>query len=352
MGQSRSGSVSLVGDLMLMNHLSDLLQGEETGFKGALAAATACDVATANLEMPLSNRGSKVLKFANLRSAPEIIDDVREMGFQAVSLANNHLMDYGPEALLDTVAACEGANILNAGAGKNLEAAMAPAWLDAGGRRIAFVSVASTLPHGFEATDWAPGIAPVRVDYGFEVDSSMMDEQPGTAPKVRTWVREEYQDAICNHVRSLAEQADDVIVAIHWGVPTVSLTASHGLLAEYQQPLGHALIDAGATVVFGHHSHSIHGIEVYKGRPIFYSAGNFIFEEPFEFMQPESYVAQVSFGDELSVDIVPLMVDERGLPYLTEGAEAAAVLDLLEELSKPFGTTFERKGDRAEILIG
>jgi poly-gamma-glutamate synthesis protein (capsule biosynthesis protein) len=271
-----------------------------------------------------------------------------------VSLANNHMMDYGSDALADTLAACDGAGIHRCGAGMNLSEALEPVWLESGGLRIALLSVSSTLPIGSEAYDTMPGIAPIRVQFSLEVDTNLINEQPGTMPLVHSWARAEDQELVCNQVRDLAGQADLVIVAIHWGVPSWWLSPYQGLLATYQQPLGHALIEAGAGVVFGHHSHSLHGIEVYNGAPIFYSAGNFIFERPRGFMEPESLIAKVelSAGKHMRVEIVPLMVDERGLPELATGQTARAVLDKLAALSEPFGTRFETGGDRARLILG
>ena len=349
---AKSGSVSLVGDLMLRERLANLRNEHDAGFDAAIAALHECEVVTANLEMPLSRRGSKMLKHSNLRSDPDIIHDVHEMGVHAVSLANNHLMDYGPVALLDTLAACDGAGISRSGAGANLDEAMQPAWLDTGDKRIAFLSVSSTLPLGSEATDDTPGIAPIRIFFSFEVDTNLINEQPGTMPIVHSWTRAEDQDGVCRLVQDLKQEADAVIVAVHWGVPSYWLSPYQGLLVEYQQPLGHALIDSGADIVFGHHSHSLHGIEVYRNRPIFYSAGNFIFERPRGFMEPESMIVQATFGERLGVELVPLWVDERGLPELATGDCATCVLEKITKLSEPFSTGFRVNEGRAELVFG
>lgn len=352
-GRAGTVSIALVGDLMLRDRLAKVRRDDDTGFDAALAALRESDVVVANLEMPLSTRGSKMLKHSNLRSDPAVIDDVAAMGVHAVSLANNHMMDYGSEALLDTLAACDRAGIARCGAGASLTDAMQPALLEAGGLRIALLSVSSTLPLGSEAYDAMAGIAPIRVQFSLEVDTNLINEQPGTMPIVHTWTRAEDQEMVCDAVRLLAGQADLVVVAIHWGVPAWWLSPYQGLLATYQQPLGHALVDAGAGVVFGHHSHSLHGIEVYNGAPIFYSAGNFLFERPRGFMEPESLIVRLdlSTGSTLCVEIIPLMVDERGLPELATGATANAVLRKLAALSEPFGTRFEIKDDRASLVL-
>jgi poly-gamma-glutamate synthesis protein (capsule biosynthesis protein) len=150
----------------------------------------------------------------------------------------------------------------------------------------------------------------------------------------------------------LRQAADLVIVAVHWGSPPYWLSPFQGRMVEYQQPLGRAFIEAGADVVYGHHSHALNGVEVYQGKPIFYSAGNFIFEQPRIHMEPESMLVQLFLDDTLEISIVPLYIDERGLPELATGELAAHVLNLLAEFSRPFGTRFERNGDRARLLLG
>jgi poly-gamma-glutamate synthesis protein (capsule biosynthesis protein) len=351
MSQQGAGSVALVADLMIRSRLSEIRRADDTLFDAALEALRESEVVVANLEMPLSRRGSRTLKHSTLRSDPDVLEDVRAMGVHAVTLANNHLMDYGPDALVDTLVACDDAGVARCGAGRTLAEALAPAWLDAGGKRVALVSVSSTLPLGSEATEGTPGIAPIRVTTSLEIDTNLINEQPGTMPIVHSWTRAQDQAAVCAIVRDLAGQADAVIVAIHWGVPSWWLSPYQGLLAEYQQPLGHALIDAGATIVYGHHSHSLHGIEVYNDRPIFYSGGNFIFERPRGFMEPESVIVRATFGERLGIEMVPLMLDERGLPELARGATAGAVLAKLAALSQPFGTRFEVARDRAQLVM-
>ncbi len=142
-----------------------------------------------------------------------------------------------------------------------------------------------------------------------------------------------------------------MIVAIHWGVPEHWMSPFQGRLAEYQRPLGHALIDAGAEIVLGHHSHSLHPVEVYRGKPIFYSVGNFLFEDPRGFMAPESVIVQVALGPQFAVTLVPAVVDAQGFPRLATAEPARHVLGLLAELSAPFGTRLEIEGDRARLIL-
>lgn len=347
----RNGAIGLVGDVMIETPTVRSRRSGVQAFDAALAALAENEIVIANLEMPLSTRGYRVPKHSNLRSAPEVIDDIVAMNVDAVSLANNHMMDYGPAALFDTLAACEGVALPACGAGKDLDAAMAPVILDTSRGRVGLISVASTLPVESDAGIDKPGIAPVRVGFAFEIDSNLLVEQPGTMPIVHSWAHADDQARLCDAIRELKQRVDTVIVAIHWGVPPYWLSPHQGLLAEYQQPLGHALIDAGADVICGHHSHSLHPIEIYKGRPILYSLGNFIFQYPRGFMEPESIIASITAGDQPGIELMPLWVDDDGFPLLATGDRAQAVFSKLEHISAPFGTRFERSGDRVRICV-
>ncbi len=307
-------------------------------------------VVVANLEVPLSIRGVKMPKWSNLRSHPEVVDDVRKVGIDAVSLANNHMLDYGPDALFDTLATCDHAGIPRCGAGKDLGESLEPVVLDAGQRRVAVLGVATTLPVGSEARSDRPGIAPVRVTQSFEVEPNLLAEQPGMAPIVRTQVNAEDQAVVCDRVRVLKQDGVVMVVMIHWGVPEYWLSPYTGLLAEYQQPLGRALIDAGADVVCGHHSHTLHPIELYQGKPIFYSLGNFLFERPRGFMEAASFIVEINPGREPSIELTPVLLDEQGFPYLIGADDARRVVERLDTLSQPLGTTVSFHGGRGRLI--
>jgi len=346
-----SGTVSLVGDLMIRSPFAESGRGAAPGFQAAVAAMREADLVVANLEMPLSRRGSRVPKSSNLRSDPGVIRDIKAMGVHAVTLANNHMCDYGPDAMHDTIAACREADIACCGAGVDLDAALAPARLRAAGVPVALLSVASTLPVESAARAGKPGIAPIEVRWSYEPNVNLTVEQPGTMPTVHTWAARTDQETVCAQVAALRAEGHAVIVAIHWGVPEHWMSPFQGRLAEYQRPLGHALIDAGAEIVLGHHSHSLHPIEVYRGKPIFYSVGNFLFEDPKAFMASESVIVQTALGPEFAVTLVPAVVDAQGFPQLAAGEPARHVLGLLAELSAPFGTRLEIEGDRARLIL-
>ena len=350
----RLGTLAVVGDLMIRTPGITRGYGDDAGFRAVVDALGRADAAVANLEIPLSRRGFAVPKTVNLRADPAAIEDVRALGVDTVSLANNHLMDFGPDAMFDTLDACDGANLARCGAGADLDAALAPAWLTADGRLIALLSVSCTLPVESDAAPGKPGIAPVRVRFAFEVDVNLLAEQPGSMPTVQSWVATDDRERVCDRIAACrAEGADAVVVLIHWGSPSYWLSPYQGLLCAYQRPLAHALIEAGADAVCGHHAHQLHPIEIYRGRPIFYSLGNFVFEgaSEYQFMEPESVVARLGFGPTSTCDLVPLMLDAHGFPRVATGDDAAAVFTKLEELSRPFGTTFEIDDGIASLAL-
>jgi len=347
-------SVSLVADLRPVTRcVQRLLHEGDAGLVAIVDELKASDLVIANLETPLSRRGNPVPKFRNLRSDPEVIRDVKALRVHAVTLANNHMMDYGPEALADTLTTCDEADVARCGAGLDLEEAFRSLTFDVRGCRIGLLNLATTVPMGFDAGPGRPGLAPLRVDFSLEIDTNFMVESPGAMPIVRTRVRTEEQKALCERIRRLKAQVDVAIVSIHWGVPDFWLSPAQGVLAQYQQPLAHAMIGAGADLIYGHHSHTLHPIEVYHGKPIFYSPGNFFFEfdTPRPYMERKSFILKAMVGDGLAIELVPLIHDERGVPSRAFGAEAKAVQDRLVDLSTPFGTKLAVEGDRAYLKL-
>jgi len=346
--------VSLLADLRPVTRcVQQRLQQGGAGFAAMLKELHGSDLVIANLETPLSMRGNPVPKFRNLRSDPEVIQDVKALGIHAVTLANNHMMDYGPDALADTLATCDQAGLPRCGAGRDLEEAFRPLSFAVRGCRVGLLNLATTVPMGFDAGAGKPGLAPLRVDFALEIDANFMVENPGAMPLVRTWVKAEEQEALCQRIRRLKAEADVAIVSIHWGVPDFWMSPSQGLLAQYQRPLGQAMIDAGADVIYGHHSHTLHPIEVYRGKPIFYSPGNFFFEfdRPRPYMERKSFIVKIAVGGALGIELVPLVHDDRGVPSRAFGPEAAAVLDRLADLSASFGTKLSVEADRAWLAL-
>jgi poly-gamma-glutamate synthesis protein (capsule biosynthesis protein) len=184
-----------------------------------------------------------------------------------VSLASNHAMDWGPEAMLDTVALFRSMGKIVIGAGRDVEEARKPALVERNGVRIAILAYCSVLRDGQAAGKGKAGIAPMRAHTHYAAE----EFQPGSPPRVISTPYEEDVQALQDDIRKAKQLADVVIVTIHWGMRLVPKT-----ICTYQPPIAHAAIDAGADLILGHHAHSIKAVEVYKGKVCFYSIGNFM----------------------------------------------------------------------------
>ncbi len=201
------------------------------------------------------------------RLDPKMAGIWKSTGMDVISLASNHAMDWGPEPVLDTIELFRAMGKHVVGAGKDAEAARKPAIVECKGVKIAFLAYCSVLRDGQAAGVGKAGIAPVRARtwYGAQ------EFQPGTPPHIHTEPFEEDVLALQEDIRKAKQQADVVIMSIHWGLRHVPKT-----ICDYQQPVAHAAIDAGCDLILGHHAHSIKAVEVYKGKVCFYSIGNFM----------------------------------------------------------------------------
>jgi poly-gamma-glutamate synthesis protein (capsule biosynthesis protein) len=333
-------TVTLVGDFMLERRLEPV---DITAVRELFAGS---DLVIANLDTVLSDQGLPMPKWANLRGPRALAQDLKELGIDVAVLANNHAMDYGAGGLLDMMAALREAGVATVGAGADLAEATAPLVVERGGRRIALLAVASTLAIGSEAGPSSPGVAPLHVRYSFEIDESLMAEQPGSVPGMKTWVDDEDLARVCADVRAARDIADVVLVVIHWGVPTPWRPSAHPVVQEHQPLIARSMIDAGASAVIGNHPHELQGIEFHEGRPIAYCLGNFWIDTIAEYpwMGHESIALRLGLGGEPqpSVSARLLLLDDGGVPRLDQSGRTLAVLD---EIARAYGVSIGPEND-------
>jgi poly-gamma-glutamate capsule biosynthesis protein CapA/YwtB (metallophosphatase superfamily) len=242
-------------------------------FAACASTLQSADLCFAQLETTLSDRGAKApnARLA-MRSPPAMASAARAAGIDVMSFAGNHCLDYGYEALADTLQHAADAGIALCGAGPTLDAARRPALLDISGVRVALLARNSILPEGYAAAADKAGCAPLRA---YTVYEQIEHDQPGTPARISTFADRSDLSALLDDIESARAAADVVLLSMHWGihmVPTV--------LADYQIEVAHAAIEAGADAILGHHPHLLKGIEFHRGRPIFYSLGNFAIEQP------------------------------------------------------------------------
>jgi poly-gamma-glutamate synthesis protein (capsule biosynthesis protein) len=193
-------------------------------------------------------------------------------GFNVMSFANNHCLHAGYRAFLRTMELLRSAGIDPVGAGVNIQEALRPVILERGGVKVAFVGCASAMLPGTHAGRRVPGIAPLRRHSYFHNPEW---EIWGINPKIGTLVNRDDLAAVCASIRQARENADVVVVSCHWG-----LLEERAAIGDYQRDAAHAFIDNGADLIFGHGPMVIKGIEVYKGKVIFYSLGKFLMKGP------------------------------------------------------------------------
>jgi poly-gamma-glutamate capsule biosynthesis protein CapA/YwtB (metallophosphatase superfamily) len=226
------------------------------------------DIRFAQVERVYSERGTlQPHGGAHGRLPPHMASVITDCGFNVVSVAGNHAMDWGPEPLLDTVDLLRAKGIQTIGAGRNLAEARQPAIIEAKGLRVAMLAYCSVLHEGYAAGPDTPGVAPMRATARFEP----VDYQPGVPPRVITTPDEQDLATLVADVRAAREQADAVVLSLHWGVHFVPR-----LIADYQRTVAQAAFNAGANLILGHHAHVPKAIEVFGGKTCFYSLSNFI----------------------------------------------------------------------------
>ena len=223
------------------------------------------DLRFGNCERQYSSRGTASETSPHGRQPPEMAKIFTDCGFDAVTIANNHMYDFGPEALLDTRALLLEKNIAVTGAGRDLDEARKPAIVERNGIKVGFLGYCSVIPEGGEAAPGKTGIAPLRVVTSYE------PRGPHASPRVITRPDDGDMKMILDDVAALRRQVDIVIVAFHWGVIWVPR-----VIADYQVIAAHACIDAGADMILLEKSLMVLEAGVVEGRKVFVNIRKYV----------------------------------------------------------------------------
>lgn len=326
------------------------------------------DFTLGNLEGPASDRGEPLAEKAMyhsvaIRMPPQAAEAVKRAGFHAVGLANNHGMDFGPDALLQTIELLDRQGIAHTGGGRSLAEARQPAIVEREGVRLALLSYTSVYtPVGFPAGDGSPGVTCIRVNTSYQIPPTL-PYAPGVWPRSVTAVVPEDRAMVLEDVRRAREVADIVVVSWHWGLSGSAAGRSMGVpheqaptfVLDYQEEMGRAVIDAGASLVMGHHPHRLQGMERYEGGLICYSLGNLAFSFRLAHFGPESCIVRGYVDPQRKqftrFSLLPVrMTRDTYEPRLCAVGEAQDIVDYLRLLSKKYGTRFEVKGDEVAVL--
>jgi poly-gamma-glutamate synthesis protein (capsule biosynthesis protein) len=363
--------------LMAVGDVGPNREDPDSIFEFAAPGIRQADIAFCQLEPALSRRGTPMPQARlPMRADPAAAGAIGRAGFHVVSFASNHCMDWGREAFQDTIDALREHGLQVIGAGRHLVEARAPAIVERQGIRVAFLAYNSILPQGYWAENDRPGCAPLRAHTLYE---QIEHDQPGTPARVLTYPHRGDLQAMKDDVARARSAADVVVVSMHGGIHFVP-----SVLPDYQRELAHAAIDAGADLIVGHHPHILKGIEVYRGKAIFYSLANFALESPFSFAEnlaeKESHreIARLNpdfgkDGAELPPDTFksiavrcvcsdrgvervafqPVMIDRTQRPELlaADDPRFGEILTYLERISEDQGLSLEYTVDRDEIVV-
>jgi capsule synthesis protein PGA_cap len=233
----------------------------------------ASDIVFGNLEGPYTDDPRPVPAALSWMSSPSANLDVYALaGFDVMSLANNHILDVGYEVMLENRARLRARGVQTCGAGENIDDARRPAIVEAQGVRIAFLAYASVFPVGYAARPDSPGLVPMRA-YNVWREANPTLHAPGVRPFAMTVPDEADLAALADDIRRARQDADLVITSFHWGDFWRPLH-----LTDHEIRTARYCVDHGAAMVVGHHHHTLRGMEWYKGRPIMYGLGHFVFD--------------------------------------------------------------------------
>ncbi len=266
-----------------------------------------CDLLFGQLEAVVTDKGAPACQCRlPLRIYPSAGPCLKKAGFDVMSNAGNHVMDWGFEGFYDTMRIMKESGVDIVGAGNNLAEARQPIirTLD-DGTKIGFLGYCSILPQDYWALVDRPGANPMR---GITAAPCVEHDQPGTPVRIFSWPHIDDLNNMIEDIHKLRPQVDILVVSQHWGIHFTP-----AVIADYQRIVGHYALDEGADVVIGHHTHILKGIEVYKGKPIFYSLANFATEGPAAYFEGKNGL----INDSRHADIRKLNDDFKKNPKRT-----------------------------------
>jgi poly-gamma-glutamate synthesis protein (capsule biosynthesis protein) len=415
--------MALTGDSIITERLSPYKEPE---FLGLINILKKVDVAFTNLEMLLHDYEGYPNSLSGgvwTRADPLIAKELAWAGIKMVARANNHAGDYSPESMRTTSKYLNEAGIVWAGVGENLQQAREAHYLETAEGRVGLISCASTFTiqsvAGKQRSDVSgrPGLSPLRFNTRYIVDQTAIDGMrrilaslgmpagqgnqvrfmgnlfvAGPESKVEETPNRQDLDDIVKSVKDARTVSDYVVVTIHAHEGGKDRT----IPASFLPIFAHAVIDAGADIFVGHGPHVLRGIEIYKGKPILYSMGDFIFENETVLRLPEDNYDSLGLGPEdrvsdfnakryendtagfpadrlvwesavavpafkngklMELKLYPISLGfgklpgRRGRPMLANEELSKKIIDDLVRLSKPLGTTIEYKDKVGTVKI-
>jgi poly-gamma-glutamate synthesis protein (capsule biosynthesis protein) len=270
-GSENAITLLLMGDTNIQQR-----EDPASAYQNVLPTLRAADIRFANLEGPLSGTSSNPLlpdiehKTGWTHSEPEMVEALIAAGLDGVGVANN--VTYPYDVMLRSLAVLDEANIGYTGGGNDIGDAHRPLILTRDGIRFGFLQYTALYwPYDHAATLEAPGVASVKIYTSYRPPADVL-HKPGARPIIVTSADRAARELMLADIRALSESVDIVIASYHWGV------SGQSRIDDYQRDIARAAVEAGADIVMGHGPHVLQPIEVWQGKPIFYSLANFAFD--------------------------------------------------------------------------
>lgn len=319
--------IALMGDVMLGRLVNQMLKECDVDYPwgNILPILKKTDFRICNLECVISNRGrpwSSTPKVFHFRTDEKNVDVLKIAKIDMVSIANNHVLDYEDDALSQMLKILDENKIQHAGAGRNFLEAEKAAMGSVDSKKIGMIAITDNEPE-WEAASDKPGVFYVPI-----------------------YVKDKRAQYLFKRIKELCKEVDFLIVSAHWG-PNWGYDPP-----KEQIPFAHALIDAGADLIFGHSGHIFRGIEIYKNKPIIYCAGDFIDDYAVDEIERNDesflFVIDSDLTDGCKIYLYPTIIHQFQA-QLAVSARKKSILNKMQKLCADLGTLMESFADYGYI---
>lgn len=309
-------TINLVGDIMLASRVGEVIKekGPDHPWTDLHEILSASDITLGNLECAVGSDNHQPVpdKQFTFLAAPEALGGAKNAGIDILTLANNHVLDYGPEAMLETIRHLEYYGIKHTGAGENQTSALKPVIINVNNVTVGVLAFSYVFPSGW----WVAGENKAGLNSGYNYE------------------------LVFSSVNELSKKTDITVVSLHWGRELADKPSVE------QQKLARQLVEQGANIVIGHHPHVLQGLELYKNGLIAYSAGNFIFTLSNDIRGRQSMILQVDADSSgiTAARVLPAWI-EFGKTLSANEQGSSTVIRRLQDLSRNLDTNIDDRGE-------
>lgn len=325
--------IEAVGDILLGRGVGMRLDNQKRGyiypFENVSELLKKGDIIFGNLEESITDSSNSLVDINHggkyvLKNKLEAFDGIKYAGFNLLNLANNHILDYYDKGLFDTIDILDKNSIAHSGAGRNIDEARKPALIEKKGVKVGMLSYTDMSEVVYK------GNPPISFIAG--------KNKAGVVPRDYNYIKED--------VAKVRKDVDILIVSLHWGKEE-----SFEVLHE-QRDEAKKLLDSGVDIILGHHPHQFQGIEIYKGKPIVYSMGNFLFDQNDPENQ-ESFILNLEYNDKKLTyfSATPVRTIEKTQVILPTGQNAENLLKREQDLSSKLDSKCEIKDDKLVYIL-